>query len=1103
MVNFILGGAYCDKQQYIWNLIEKSTQENKKVMLIVPEQFSFETELKAYKNLSYDKAKNLEVFSFTRLSTHIFKSYGGIAKNYVDNTSRAVIMGLAINQIKDGLKIYEKLYDKISFSKNVLEMVNELKNNNVTYESFENIIPNIKNNYLKQKTQDLSLIYSTYDVLLNKTYNDNLDDLKLALEKIQGKEFFKDYIVIFDEFIDFNVSQFSMIKEIIKTSAQCYFQLFVNDKQSNLFKTVNGTYNKIKFIARENNIKVSSPVILEDVNVNKELAFLEKNILREVYEDYKNECDNIKIISAKNEYDEIEYVASTIIQLVTQKGYKFSDVAILSRDIETYKRIIQNIFEKYKISFYMDDKKTITNFPLYYFITSLLKCSIGLDAQEILSLIKCGIINLQIKDISLIENYIFVWNIKGKMWTTPFTQNPDGYSKEFTDIQKQKLEKINEIRVYIINGILQFRKKIENNTLSIGKALYKSLEYYNIIEKIEQGIEKLENIGEYQLASLQKQSYDSFINILDILNNCLENVNIDLKSYLYYFELACLNCEIGQTPQMQDTVLIGDAKRAVLDNIKILFVIGTNQNVFPMIPKSGNIYNDLDKKMLKECGFEFIKDNEYLILQERFISYRTLCYPNQKLYISYRKSDISGQGLLPSEIVQQVRQMFGEDIVEDTQTTDYVYYIRNNQTCFTQFANHLRTNTEFTKTAKYYLSQNQAYKNKLEVLENASNNNNEKISNKNIAVDLFGRNINLSPSSIEKFYECKFKYFCSKGLSIYPRKKAELNPLETGNIIHHCLYILVKNYSEILDYNQTDLKNYITKILNEYIEQTMGGADYKDNKFIYFYNKLVNVLYEIILNIKQEQEQSLFKPVAFEYEINNNSKIKPLVFKSENGYITIKGTIDRIDVYQNENQKFVRVLDYKSGKKKFELKQAFVGLNLQMLIYLFSIWKNGIEDFDKLTPSGILYLPTKQLNFSDKNKRDISENEVEKEKSKQFTSNGLFLKNIDSLRAMEQDLEGKFIPIKMGKENYDKKSDNSLVNITQMQQIYDKIENLILDMVFNLHTGEIKPYPIEGVCNYCDYKTVCGIQDDVEYREILDFDKKEMFGENGGEDKGE
>lgn len=1103
MINFILGGAYCDKDNYIWNLIEKSTEKNKKIMLIVPEQFSFESEVKAYQKLSYHKAKNLEVFSFTRLSTHIFKSFGGIARNYVDNTSRAILMGLSINQIKDGLKVYEKLHDKTSFSKNILEMINEFKNNNITYEKLEQAIPNIKNQYLKQKTQDISLIYSTYDELLNKNFNDNFDDLNIACDKIENTSFFEDYIVIFDEFVNFNNSQYNMVKNIIKNSQQCYFQFFTSNKKSNLFKTINETYNKVKNIARENNVKVNSPIFLEDIKINKELKFLEKNILREVYDDYNDQCNNIKIISCKNEYDEIEYIASTIRELVTQNGYKFSDIAILSRDIETYKRIIKNVFKKYKISFYMDDKKNMTNFSLYNFADYLLRSSINFDTQEILGLIKCGVIELDIKDVSLLENYIFVWDIKGKMWTQQFTQNPDGYSKEFTNFQKQKLNKINEIREYIINGILQFKENSRNNILSISKNLYNSLEYYNIKQKIEKEIFELEKMGQYDLANLQKQSYDSFINILDILTNCLEKVKISIKDYIYYFELASLNCEIGQTPQMQDTILIGDAKRAVLNNIKILFVIGVNKDIFPMIPKDGTIYNSLDKKMLKDCGFDFIKSNEYLILQERFISYRTLCYPSQKLYLSYRKSDISGQSLLQSEIIDQVKQMFDEDIVYDTQTTDYVYYIRNNQTCFIQLANHLKTNTEFTKTANFYLSQNEKYKKKLEILQNAGNQNNEKIENNNIALDLFGKNMNLSPSSIEKYYECKFKYFCNKGLNIYPRKKAELNPLETGNLIHHCLYILVKNYDEIFKLSQDNLKKYIIKMLDEYIENFMGGANYKDNKFMYFYNKFADVLYEIILNIKQEQEQSLFKPIAFEYKINDNSKIKPLVFKSYNGDVKIIGTVDRIDIYKNEKEKFVRVLDYKSGKKQFNLQEAWAGLNLQMLIYLFSIWKNGLDDFDKLTPSGILYLPTKKLKIAETDKRYITEDEIKKAKSKQFISNGLFLKNINSLKAMEQDLSGKFIPIKMGKETYDKNSDKSLVNITQMQQIYDRIEKLVLEMVNNLHSGQIKPYPIKETCEYCDYKSVCGIQDDIEYRDILELDKKQMFEQDGGVNKDE
>ncbi len=1114
MLQFIFGRAGFGKTSKTREIILEEIKGNiEKLMIIVPEQSSFETEKTMLDLLGPKDALKIEVMSFTRLVDLVSRQIGGVAAKRINKGDRNLLMSLAIDEVADNLQVFSGQADKIEFVDMMVSALSEFKMCSVTNDTLISILGRINDPILKGKIKETTLILESYEALLHNTYIDPLDDLTRLAEALLSHDFLKGYTVIIDGFDGFTMQQLSVIELILRQCNKCYLTL-CTDKESfsedkfDLFAPINRTATRILNIAKKNSVEIKVPIYFNESKRFKSdgLKKLEAQVFRVKKEKLVEPIDDVLIYSANTQYDEADFVSRTIKRLVYEKGYKYGDFAVVTRNDEIYKGIVDISFEKYSIPYFMDRREDIDAKPLMHLVLSALEIiNNNYSSDSIFRYLKTGMTSFDVDDISLLENYVLFWGINGERWLNEFTANPDGY-KDIKDESKDKLGKINELREKVIGPLVNLKNKIKDTTGdNITRSLYEFLIEIDVIQNLKEFYRELSDSNQQSLADEQVRLWDLLVDIFDRMVIILKGKYISPKKYAGLLKLVINSNDIAFIPKGVDEVTFGSIDRICAQNIKVLFLIGAVEGEFPRIPAPAGIFSDEQRKKLISMGISLYDSVESLSINERFLAYKTMTIPSDKLYISWPCATTLGGAKSPSAIVRETKFILPNVNCLDGYLECIDDEIWETKPAFEVCAKHWNDNSRFSQTLKKYFYDNDEYKERLDAIKRASLNLPFELKDTNKTKTLFGENMKVSASQIEKYYLCKFAYFCKYGLFAKERKKANFDALEYGSLMHFIFEKIFKKYdaSQLLKFSRSELLTEIKVILNSYIELNLGGWTDKTERFKYLFNRVVKTALPLVIHMANELSQSEFLPTDFELCISDNSTIKPLKLNLPDGsHVMVEGKIDRVDVMKKDGKSFVRVVDYKTGTKEFKLSDVLYGLNLQMLIYLHAICKNASSKYGQTVPAGILYFPSVSTTVNADRDEDIKK--IEKEKMKKLRMNGLILDDPQVIYGMEKDANGIFIPVTM--KDGQPKSKDFLASVAQMGAIMDHIDKMIISMAMELRSGKISAEPAKGeydACEFCGYKAVCMSSMNENVREIKKLNKEEFFKEIEKQNEGD
>lgn len=1111
MLRLITGGSGSGKTEYIMKTIgELLSSGMNRLLLLVPEQFSFETETAVLKRFGPVQAKNVEVLSFTRLAGNLLEHYGRAGRVYADKTAKLVTMSLALGQLSETLIQYKKISSSKGFIRSCLEAVEELKYSGITPEEFETAAVSAGGAGSSQKLTEISSIYSVYSSMLSAKFCDSLDDLALAGELAKQNKVFQDYTVFVDEFKGFTKPEYDMISVILAQCSDCYLSLCLKDEGQGkeLFDSLRYTRNRLLQIADKVGAAKALPVKLVQNHraMYPDLQFWEDAVLQAPRTTYSGESEHVRVFLAQNEYEEVDYALAAICDLVQNCGYRYRDIVLMARDLTPYHDILETAFEKYHLPYFMDDTYTVDNNPLSRFCLALSAVITGnYETTEIIKLLKCSLLPFTLEEIAILENYTYVWGIEGKQWLEPFTANPRGLKGEWTEKDRRDLEIANRIREYIISPLERFKRHTTAQVFEeMVREFYQLLVQLGLPEAVTATIRRYEEAGDFAHSEECRRVWEALVGILETVLRATGRVHGTLRQFFDLLDLAIYYTELADRPQTLDCISAGSADRMRTNSPKLVVVLGANEGVFPYLPKLSGLLDEEDRILLEQFGLDFPNDYRLDVMEERFIAYKALTCATERVLLTARSADISGNSYAESELIFQVRNFFGEKSVINAEAVDPLFYCRTKETAFSKYAYLFCQDTDLAETLKEYFQSDPVYAEKTKILEAMSQKREPLIQNQKLSKALFGTEIKLSPSRIETFYRCKFAYFCSAGLRVLPRRRAELNPLERGNITHDLLYQLVSKEGERL-YELTDeeLRSEIKGFLEDYMERVTGEGNNGTARFRYLVGRLKHTLFELSKRLIAEFRQSKFRPSDFELDISSSKDLEPVCLTAADGSrVYIEGKIDRVDTYTEGGQTYVRVVDYKSGSKKFKLHELYYGLNLQMVLYLFTIWKNGKNKYKNVLPAGVLYMPAGELSSTlDKH---ATEADVEKQKLAQYKMNGFVLEDPQVIAAMEQKVEGVFIPVEKTKNGeYSKRS--SLMKLEELGKLEQYVEHLVKEMTELLHEGRIEDLPAYSSgdlspCEYCEYRSVCGHREEDGHTEMKNYSKDELMALFDGKD---
>ena len=1107
MLQLILGRAGFGKTFKIQEIIKEilySNTNTTRVMLIVPEQSSFDTEKSILDLLGTESAAKVQVATFTRLVDLVARKFGGDFGQKINKADRNLLMSLAIDEVADKLEIYSGQVGKTEFVELMVSALTEFKMCSVIDSSLLEILSNITDPVLKKKIQETSLILKAYEALLQNTYIEPLDELTRLARKLSEHNFFNEYVVLFDGFDGFTMQQFSILEIILKQCEACYITLCTDaaafsDNEINIFSPINQTAKKILNIAKKNYVVVKTPIFLENPKrfKNNGLKLLESYIFRTKKEKFEQKVDDTLIFAGNTKYDEADFVCRMIKKFIYEGNYKYNDFAVITRNDEIYRGILDVAFEKYKIPYFMDSREEITTKPLMLVVLSALEIvNNNFSSQSVFKYLKTGLIGMGADEISELENYVLFWNINGKRWLEEFTANPDGYIK-MNEESKEKLLRINTLRKKVIFPLQKIRQDMDSVTGDdITRKIYNFLCDINIIENLKNFCQELSEVNQQGLAEEQVKLWDLLIEILDKMAIILKNRKISLKKYAELLKLVMSSYDIAHIPRKVDEVIFGSVDRVRVQNKKVVFLIGAVEGEFPRVPVASGIFTDVQRKQLIELGLPLYDAIEGLAINERFLAYKAVTMPSEKLFITWSCSTTLGGAKSASAIVREIKFILPNMLNVDDFSEELSDKIWEKKPAFEICAKHWHDKSRFSETIKeYFFRSASEYREKLQAIETVTSMLPLRLEDSQKIKATFGENMQISATQIEKFYLCKFAYFCKYGILAKERKKAKFDALQYGNVIHFIFEKILKKFkvNELLNFSRKELLCEVKNILNYYIEENLGGWTDKTERFRYLFSRTTNAVVPLILHMARELSQSEFRPVAFELELSNKHGVMALEVKLSDGTsVTVGGKMDRVDIMRCGEKSFVRVIDYKTGAKEFNLSDVLFGLNLQMLIYLEAFCKNPASGHEQKIPAGVLYLPSVSTTLNLDRDEDLGK--LEKEKMKKLRMNGLILNNEQVIMGMEADANGVYIPValKDGKpKNYD-----YIVDVAQMEAIMRHIDRLVISMAEQLHKGDISVQPAKGIydaCEFCEYKSVCAQTGNENCREIENLKRDEFF----------
>ena len=1101
MLRLILGRASTRKTTFIRKSITEKLEKGEDILLIVPEQFSFESEKAMIHLLGAKKLSEMKIMSFSSLAKNIVEQYSPDRKPPVTNAAKAVIMSMALEAVSDRLDIFSKCLKNKNTVSDLLNMTDELIQCSVTGEVLADAAAQSGNSILVKKSEEISLIAQMYETLLTERFSDDRYIINSAAAIAAENNIFKGKTIFFDEFTGFTAQENELIS-LMLTQAQ---DVYVTCCAESIRDTSGGTgafsyavenAGKLVNLANRLGVSVAEPVVLkyEYKYRNEALSFIEKGIYEPDAEVYQETTSDVVIAAAKNIYDECDFVAMSAKKLVRETGIRYRDIVVAGRD-SAYSKYLPFAFRKYGIPVFEDTRRSLENEIIVIFaLCALTLAAEGFTSEMIFRYLKTYISPISNDEISLLENYVYIWQIDRNGWLSDWTSHPDGFGCEADEKSEKRLAKLNELRKKVVFPILKLRENLSaEQGKNCTKAVYDFLKEVQADKNLLKFALRLNSTTAYEC----ERSWDEFMNTLSLLADTLDSRSITPKRYLELFRIMVSSSDIGALPGGLDMITIGDADRIRVSDKKVLFVVGANEGVFPAKSTQSFVLTENERRLLKNQGVELSDDGIGKMRKERLRVYSTLCIPKDKLYITYSLGSFKGEAMAPSEIVTMVQNILPCCEMTDISLLDPAETIESVRSAFESATLHFNDNSVYSESVKKYVSGTE-FSQMLDAAEKNAKKIPAEISNKENASALFGKDMHISSSRVEEFHKCPFKYFCRYGLKAMPGEQASFNSRLNGMLVHHVLEKLFIRFGSqgLRDMSSQERCIAVDEETNSYVNERMGGAKNLTARVRYSVERCKNSICEILERLAAEFADSRFETKDVELKIENDGQIAPYTVNlPDGGTAVLGGVVDRVDtmVSADSEKTFLRIIDYKTGGKDFKLSDILSGVNMQMLLYLACIAENGKDRYGNIVPAGILYVPAKKS--SNKLGRDATDEDIANERLSQGKMKGIVLADEEVIRGMEENGGGFIIEAKIDKNGNIK---GKTFDMHGFDLIRKTINKVICDMGMNLHEGKIGANPLmyaqnKTVCDYCEYKAVCSHEDCDSFNHVFDDDPWEAM----------
>ena len=1122
-VQFILGRPGTGKTTLCLNQIAQKQQTggDNALILLVPEQFSFSSE-KALIAAAHGGISRAQVLSFHRLSYYVFSKTGGIDKKVLEDSGKGMLLRKLVSQLKNQLKYFKASQEKPGFLEALASSITEFYQYGVLPEDLLASADAAESANLRLKLADLHLIYSSYKEYLEQKYISGDAVLDILAEKIPEADFLRGAEIWVDGFKSFTPQERTVLHALMTTASAVKFVFCVDkyEDDNNLerfdaFFEAKDSIRKIEQIAAEIEADVEIPAVLEQNFRHKncpELAFLSANFLGFSTELYNEKVPNIKIFSAGNIFQEIHAAAKAVVMLNRDRGLKYSEIGVVAADLAAYEVYIHSIFSQYNIPVFMDIRRDILSHPLCSLVFAALEV-VGSNWQyeAVFQLLRSPLVQLSRDDIDLLENYVLAYNIRGAAW-----------QKDFFLGNEAEAETANSIRLDVVaqlRPLMAFTSRRVYPVKDIAAAIYGFLLHLDVTKSLEKWIIEAHKKGDNEAHRQHEQIWGKLMDTLDKFVEILGDTKETVPNFAKILTAGI--GDLGVAPPSLDQLVAGDLRRTRFGELAALIILGANEGSMPAAPETSGLLDDADKAVLTESGIKLAKDGIAKIYEEEFLTYAGFSKPSDYLAVSYSRGDLEGKAKTKSRLIERLTDLFPKisDIDLDKLPPGSLARISAPVAAFEDLIQHIGHAINDEKPippifidALSFFTHNAEFGRALADIGHAAEFSMQMHSLSSATTkSLYGRRIRTSVSKLERFNNCPFSYYVEYNLKARPRRTYEVAAADMGNIYHDIL----ANFGDIVQKSQnlsTIDNSGLTQAIDAAIDNVFGATENQvlssSGKNAHYAYKMRKISHSsaaaLAEHIRRGDFVLAYNEVAFA-DLADDAEdlfLGAIQIPLDGGVsLFLDGRIDRVDMFNLDGKELVKIIDYKSGRRKFSLSEAYHGLDMQLLIYLAAfIQKLSMargEDFaKKILPAAALYfnLLNPVVNFS-RHFQDDPE-AIKRELLKSFKMSGVVLGSTEVIDAMDKGItaDSAILPVGLKKESTNSsplfRSGSTNVTAEAFAALMDHAMDAAKTAGEQILSGNIAANPAKHKdstpCVYCGYRSICkfDVTDKHGYRQL-------------------
>lgn len=1096
-LQFIIGSSGAGKSYNSYKRIISESLEHpdRNYYVIVPEQFTMQTQKTIVEMHPGKGILNIDVLSFERLAYRVFEEVGGDNRRLLEDTGKSMVLQKMVQKHQKELPYLGSQMKKPGYLDEVKSLLSEFMQYDIKESELEELLEGMDDrSLLKMKMADVGTLYRAFKDYLEGHYITGEEVMDVLLKVLSLSEKLKGSTILFDGFTGFTPIQINVVRELLvicrKVSVTVTMdageEAFSIGKPHYLFYMSRKMIHILSGLTKE----IEDPVYIvagKEFRFSKApaLQFLEKHIFRYRKAAYDKAQEEVEIFASATPLLEMREIARRMAVFVRVNGYKYGEMAVITGNLKEYSNLAKQVFSEAGIPFFIDEKHTVMMNPFVEYLRAAVEMVVqGFSYESVFRYLRCGMSGISREETDKLENYVIALGVKGyKKWS-------EKWVRIYRGMQPDEIQEINEIRERFMEEVQDLAEGFSTGKRTVEeycRILYEFIVKNHVQKKLVIQEQNFKKMGEKAMEKEYRQIYGIIMDLLDKMVEILGEETVSRQEFRQLLETGLSQAKVALIPPSMDQVMVGDMERTRLKEIKVLFFAGVNEGNIPKNTESGGILTETDRDFFKDRGIELAPGPKELMNMQRFYLYLNLTKPGEHLVLSYSETNCKGEAVSPAYLIHNIKALYpGLKVLRvQEEPSGYPELPGIGIDRFLEGLNASedgKTDPVFQELYTWYLK-NPDYAPVVKGLVDASfAGKPADVISKTVAKVLYGEVSPYSATRLEKFAACAFAHFLQYGLKLTERAEYEFHAMDMGNIMHRAL----ENFSDevrkrglswraLTDTQREEIADYcLDNIVEDYGNTIMKSS--ARNK--YMIERTRRILHRTVWALQKQLEQGEFKPEGFEVTFGG-------------------GRIDRVDIVEEQDKVLVKVIDYKTGNTSFDLLYLYHGLQLQLMIYLdgaLLVEQRKYPD-KEIIPAGVFYYNVKDPMIQEKIDADVEN--VKEKIYKEMKMNGLVQADMGTAEKIDRTFVS--LPVTCNKDGSFRKG-SSVASREQFEMLGRYVRKKIQDIRNAILDGEAGTEPYElgkkNACTYCPYSSACGFDRKLpgyEFRRLKNFSDEELW----------